>query len=105
MENKRKKNYETAVYPAVPTTTASIDKKYIEDYLSDNFKKGNISKDELIGWKKLYTDCVDAKGERGYFQQYRKEFVKAYFPTLAVKTKNKANNVSFADFIDSLLAE
>lgn len=99
---EKKKTYETAIYPAIPTTTAAIDKAYIEAYLADNFKKGEISREELIGWKKLYNDCVDAKGERGYFQRYRKEFVKAYFPSLGIKTSDKTN---IADFIDSLLAE
>lgn len=98
----RQKTYETAVYPAIPETTAAIDKTYIESYLADNFKKGNISREEMIGWKKLYTDCVEAKGERGYFQQFRKQFVKAYFPTLAAKAKSKKD---MGDFIDSLLAE
>lgn len=98
----KRKTYETAVYPALPEATVAIDKTYIEAYLADNFKNGNISREEMIGWKKLYTDCVEAKGERGYFQQFRKEFVKAYFPTLAAKTKS---NADMGDFIDSLLAE
>lgn len=102
-ETKKRKSIPAAVYPEKPTRIVAIDSKYIKDYLADNFTKGNISKEELIGWQTLYNDCVETRGERGYFQEYRKQFVKAYFPELVGRINTGSKKESMGDFISSLL--
>lgn len=100
---KKRQSIPAAIYPEKPTRIVAIDSKYIKDYLADNFKNGNISRDEMIGWQKLYNDCVETKGERGYFQEYRKQFVKAYFPELVARIDTGSKKESMGDFISSLL--
>lgn len=105
-ETKRtRKSTPIAVYPEIPATTAAIDSAYIKAYLADNYKKGNISKDELRQWLEDYNACAADKGNRAYFQEYRRKFVSAYFPALGIQTARKSKQESMGDFLAALLEE
>lgn len=92
-----------AIYPEVPTRIVAIDGKYIKAYFADNFQKGNISREEVEGWNKLYNELVEEYGERSYFMTYRKEFVKAYFPELLERIATPQKKESMGDFLSALL--
>lgn len=103
-EKKTRTPIEHAVYPAEPKRVAAIDKEYIQDYLRDKFKSGETSRKELVMWQSRYRECVAAKdkfGERAYFQDYRKEFVNAFFP----KLKNASRSLTMEEFFNELLGE
>ena len=102
-EKKKRTTVPPAKYPEVPTRIVAIDSKYIKAYLKDNFEKGNISRDEIVGWDKLYKDLVEIHGERLYFHEYRKQFVKAYFPDLEDRISEGKKKESMGDFLASLL--
>lgn len=102
-EKKKRATVPAAKYPEVPTRIVAIDSKYIKAYLKDNYEKGAISREELVGWNKLYKDLVEIHGERLYFHEYRKQFVKAYFSNLEDRISEGKKKESMGDFLDSLL--
>ena len=102
---EKKKMVPPAKYPEVPTRITSIDGDYIKEFLAAGYKKGEISAQEIKDWNKLYLELVDIHGERLYFHEYRKQFIKAYFPALETRITEGGKKPSMGDFLTSLLAE
>lgn len=92
----------TAIYPDKPTRIVSIDSQYIRDYFKGEYEAKRIDADTIREFSALSKKLVGEKGERAYFQPYRNEFVKRFFPELD-KNRKKANQESMADFLDNLL--
>lgn len=104
-EPKEKKHRATtpiAKYPEKPTRIVAIDSLYIKGFFAGEYAKGKISKKELGEWSKRVKELIEIEGNRGYFQPFRTEFVKKYFPEL-LNLKPKKNNESISDFLDGLL--
>lgn len=100
-----KKTFPAAKFPEVPTRVTAIDGTYIKAFLADGYKKGEISAQEIKDWGKLYSDLVEIHGERLYFHEYRKQFVKAYFPALEARFTDGGKKPSMGDFLASLLED
>lgn len=98
----RRKTTPTAIYPETPTRIVAIDSQYIRDYFKGEYEAGRIKAPIIKKYSKRYKELVAEKGERAYFQTYRTEFVKEFFPALAASQK-KQNKESMSDFLDSLL--
>lgn len=100
---RTRKTTPIAKYPEIPTRIIAIDGQYTRDFFKDKAAKGEISKEELQEWAKLTRTLIEEKGERAYFQAFRQEFVKAFFPALLEASKQKAKRESMADFLEGLM--
>ena len=85
-----------AVYPALPTCVAEINKEYIHTYLKEERDAGNIDAATWAEIKKEYKRLKSEKPDR-YFMPYRKVFAKKFFPQLV-----KENNTSSKFDLDEL---
>ena len=87
------------VYPAIPSKSTQINLAYIKAYIADKYKKGEITKKDVISMRALY-DALKKEKEGRYFIAYRQEFIKRFFPNLY---KAPAGKDSIEDFFDNLL--
>ena len=103
---KPRKTTPIAIYPEIPTRIVSIDLQYIKDYFKGEFEAGRITRKEIGEWADKYKDIVAAKGANGavkYFQEFRGEFIKKYFPELEERRYAKEKKESLGDFLEGLL--
>lgn len=103
-EKKHRKTTPIASYPEVPTRIVAIDGQYIKDYFKGEFEKGNITRKELGVWADKSKKLIAEKGERAYFQEFRAQFVKKFFPDLETRKTEKIKKESMTDFLESLLS-
>jgi len=102
-EKKTRKTTPIAKYPEVPTRIIAIDGQYIKDYFKGEFEKGNITRKELGLWADKSKELIAAKGDRAYFQEFRAQFVKQFFPDLENRKNQKVKKESMTDFLEGLL--
>lgn len=106
-ESKPKKNRKTtpvAIYPERPTRIVSIDGEYIKAFFKGEFEKGTITRKEIGQWADKAKKLIQEKGERAYFQEFRTEFVKKFFPELEKRKTEKVKKESMANFLENLLS-
>ncbi len=84
-----------AKYPEKPKRIVSIDLDYIKDYLSHEAIPASDIKDMAIRVKALREE----KGNRGFFQEVRKDFVNKYFPELNNPILKKQKKQPFDDWL------
>ena len=102
-EKKPRATTPIAKYPDKPTRVIAIDGEYIREFFKAKYEAGEISSEELLKWSDLTKELIEAKGDRGYFQPLRKEFVKAFFPELLDIQPLKKEKESMADFLKGLV--
>lgn len=82
-------------YPEIPQSIQDITKKYIKAYILFESQNGHISKEGLEKWIEI-VEAAEKMEEEGKisraFDEYKKEFVKLYFPQLLVKREDKASD-------------
>lgn len=82
-------------YPEIPQSIQDITKKYIKTYVLFETKNGNISRETLEKWIGE-VEAAEKKEEAGEisraFDEYKRAFVKLFFPQLLVKNDDKASD-------------
>lgn len=84
-----------AKYPKKPTRITSIDLDYIKDYLTEEPIPASDVRDMAVKVK----EAIAKRGNRGFFQDVRKEFVNKYFPELNDPALKKQKKKPFDEWL------
>lgn len=83
-------------YPMAPQKITDVSQRYILDFFTDKVAKGELTSKQAQEFAEVVEQCLSEAENKSHsprykqsaFQEYRKEFVKRYFPSLLNKEKS-----------------